>query len=271
MSSRENQKREARERRQAAEQEAAAAAMRRRRLQIIGGAAAVAVVVVAIAVIVSSGGGGGGTKVARGKPASGGAAVARMFAGIPQSNTTLGRSSAPVTLVQYVDLKCPACQAYELAAFPTIVHDWVRTGKVRIETRVQHIIGNEGGDSERAARMALAAGQQNKFYPFAAVFYRHQGNETEQYVDTSFLTSIAEAVPGLDVDKALAARNSAAVTKEVDSAGSAFDTNGFNSTPSFQIGTTGGTLKTFNPTNFADPRSFAEEFVKLLPSGGGGA
>jgi protein-disulfide isomerase len=269
MSSREQQKREARERRQAAEQEAATTAQRRRRLQIIGGAAAVAVVVVAIAVIVSSG--GGGTKVTKGKPASGGAAAAAMFAGIPQSNTTLGRTSAPVTLVQYVDLKCPACQAYELSAFPTIVRDWVKTGKVRIETRVQHIIGNEGGDSERAARMALAAGQQNKLFPFTAVFYRHQGNEAEQYVNTSFLTSIAQAVPGLNVDKALAARNSAKVSAELKSAGDAFDNNGFNSTPSFQIGTTGGTLKTFNPTNFADPRSFAEEFVKLLPNGGGGA
>ena len=36
-----------------------------------------------------------------------------MFAGIPQHDTVLGDVSAPVTMVEYVDLQCPDCQQFE--------------------------------------------------------------------------------------------------------------------------------------------------------------
>ena len=114
--------------------------------------------------------------------------------------------------------------------------------------------------------MGLAAAQQDKFFDFAALFYRHQGNENEAYVTDSFLTSIAKAVPGLDVQKALDARSTPAVTAQLKSAAQAFDANGFTGTPSFQLGTSGGSLKSFTPTAFNDPASFAAAIDKLEPA-----
>lgn len=267
MSSREERKRQAREARLAAEREAAAKAQRQRQLQILGGVALAAIAVVVVVIVISSSGGGSkGTDVTAGKPASGGAEVARQFAGIPQSGVTLGKPNAPVTMVEYIDLKCPVCQAFETQAFPTLVDKYVKTGKLRVQARVQDFVGNEEHDSEDAARMGLAAAEQDKFFPFAALFYRHQGNENEAYVTDSFLASIAKAVPGLDVQKALDARQSDTVSSELKQASQAFDANGFTGTPSFQLGTTGGTLKPFTPTAFNDPSSFEAAIDKLEPA-----
>jgi protein-disulfide isomerase len=265
MASREEQKRRAREARLAEEQRVAAAEQRRRRLMILGGVALAAIVVVVVAIAISSsGGGGGGTNVSAGKPASGGAAVQRLYAGIPQSNLVLGKSSAPVTLVEYIDLKCPVCQAFETRVFPSLLRDYVRRGRLRVEVRVQDFVGNEEHDSEDAARMALAAGLQDRLYQFASLFYRHQGNENEAYVTDSFVTSIGKAVPGLDVNQALQQRSSSKVTRELQAASSAFGSNGFTGTPSFQLGTTGGSLKPYQPHSYVDAAEFERAIDNLL-------
>jgi protein-disulfide isomerase len=263
MSSREERKRQAREERERAEREAAAADQRKRRLQLLASLAAVAVVVVVVAVVVSSSGGGGDTNVKAGKPASGGAEINQRYAGIPQGGLTLGKPSAPVTMVEYVDLKCPVCQAFETSVFPTLVDKYVRTGKLRVQAQVQDFVGNEEHDSEDAARMGLAAAEQNKFFPFAALFYMHQGNEQDAYVTDSFLRSIGDAVQGLDVQKALDARQSSEVSDQLQKSSEAFDQNGFTGTPSFQIGKTGDTLRTFNPSSFTDSKDFETAINQL--------
>jgi protein-disulfide isomerase len=263
MSSREERKRQAKEARERAEREAAAKAQRQRRLQLLGALAAVAIVVVVTLVLVSSSGGGGSTDVKAGKPASGGAEVQQRFAGIPQGGLTLGKPDAPVTLVEYVDLKCPVCQAFETSVFPTLVDKYVRTGKLRVQAQVQDFVGNEEHDSEDAARMALAASEQNKFFQFASLFYAHQGNENDAYVTDSFLKSIGDAVQGLDVQKALDARQSTQVSDQLQKSSDTFDQNGFTGTPSFQIGQTGGTLRTFNPSSFTDSKDFEDAVNQL--------
>jgi protein-disulfide isomerase len=264
MSSREQSKREARERREAEERAAAAGALRRRRLIMVGAALAAAVVVLVAFIAISSSSGGSDTpKVAADKPARGAAAVRAQFAGLPQRGLTLGRPSAPITLVEYVDLKCPVCQAYEEHAFPRLVSAYVRTGKLRVQAQVQDFVGNENDDSEHAARMALAAANQNRFYQFSSLFYRNQQSETATYVTESFLRSIGRGA-GLDVAKALDDRDAKEVSHGLDEASRQFELQGFTGTPSFQLGTTGGVLKPFTPSSFADPKAFTSAIDQLL-------
>ena len=261
MSSRLEEKRRLRLRREEREREREDAARRSRRLKLLGAVLAAAAAVVVIAIVAStSGGSGGGSK---GGKITGGGEVAARFAGIPQNGLTLGNPKAPVTLVEFADLKCPVCREYTLSAFPTLVQRYVRTGKVKMVLELQHFVGNQDGDSERAARMALGAAQQNRLWQFADLFYLNQRNETDTYVNDVFLRNIASAVPGLDVNKAFATRNSATITQQLQQASNEFNTAGFNGTPSFAVGKTGGTLSALNYDSF-DVSQFSGPIDKLL-------
>jgi protein-disulfide isomerase len=241
-------------------------ARRDRRFKLLGTVLAAAVAVVIVAIVAGGGGGsGGGSK--SGKIGGGGEVTAR-FAGIPQTGLVLGNPNAPVTFVEFADLKCPVCRQYTLSAFPTLVDRYVRSGKVKMQLELQHFVGNQNNDSEHAARMALAAAQQNKLWQFADLFYLNQRDETETYVNDVFLRRIGSAVPGLDVNKAFAARNEPAITQELQEASSEFTTAGFDGTPSFAVGKTGGTLSAVNYNSF-DVSQFSGPIDKLLGSAAG--
>lgn len=265
MSSRAEQKAAARQKRIEAEQAAAAQEARTRRLQILGGVLVVAVVVVVALVVISSGGSSKKAAPVTGKPA-GIAQVNARFAGLPQRDLVLGRPDAPVTMVEFADLKCPVCQGFTLSAFPTLVRKYVRTGKLRIQLRLQTFVGSPQGDSEKAARMALAAGQQDKLWTFADLYYVNQQDESTGYNTDAYLKRIGSGVKGLNVPKAMANRQDAAVTSELQNASSTFDAAGFTGTPSFQLGKTGGQLAAFTPSSFDDPTAYTGPIDKLLGS-----
>ena len=257
MSSRAEEKAQRRAEREAA-QAAAGQAARRRRLLQLGGLVVAAVAVVAVAIAVSSGGGDGGAKGGAGGKPTGAADVAAMFAGVPQQGQALGRASAPVTLVEFADLKCPICREFSAQALPDLVQRYVRTGKLRIVFEPQTFVGSPPGNSEPAARFALAAGAQNRLWPFVELFYANQQDESTGYVTDDFLRQIASGVSGLDAAKALAARDSAPVGSALRSASARFTAAGFTGTPSFLLGKTGSPgrplqVSSFDPSQFAGP------------------
>ena len=87
----------------------------------------------------------------------------------------------------------------------------------------------------RAARVAQAAASQDKLWNFVDLMYRNQGRENSGYATDAYLRRVAAAVPGLDVDKAFAARGGAAVTAKLQAAQSAATKAGVNSTPTFLV------------------------------------
>lgn len=263
MSSRREEKERLRREREQGVRERAGSARRKRRLQLLGAVAVAAVAVVVVAILASGGGSGSGS----GKTISGAAEVNARFDGIPQSGIVLGNPKAPVTFVEFADLKCPVCREYTLSAFPDLVNRYVRTGKVKMVLEMQHFVGNRDGDSERAARMALAAAEQNRMWQFSDLFYKNQRDENATYVNDVFLRRIASNVRGLDVDKAFAARDSQQITQQLQQASQQFDTAGFQGTPSFAVGKSGGTLAPINYDSF-DVSEFSGPIDKLLGSGG---
>jgi protein-disulfide isomerase len=196
MSSSTLTKRELREQRraerQAAEAAEAARNRRRRRLWQLGAAAGLALVAVVVAVAVSSSGGTAKT------PAP---AKSTLLAGIPEHDGVLGDPKAPVTVTEFLDLQCPICAEASKTTLPTLVNDYVRTGKVKLQARTLHFIG---ADSSRAAQAAAGAQQQGKLWPFVEAFYAAQGQENSGYVTDGFLRSVAKAA-GADPAKVVAA------------------------------------------------------------------
>jgi protein-disulfide isomerase len=157
-------------------------------------------------------------------------------------------------MVEFADLQCPFCAQYERDVFPTILKRYVRTGKVRLELRLLRFIGP---DSDRLARVAAAAADQNRMWQFVALGYQRQGRENSGYATDDFINSLSAAA-GLKSPDA-----GAAAEQQVRRDEQAARTLGIDSTPSFLIGKTGGTLHRFEPSDLT-PGSFIPEIQKAL-------
>jgi protein-disulfide isomerase len=260
MSSRAQEKKRLRAEREQREQEAAAAAARRRRLGILGGVVLAAAAIVVVLILISSGGSSSGNGGSAGRPLEHVSEVNDLFRGIPQSGRMLGRSDAPVTMVEFADLQCPFCAQYADNALPTIVNRYVRTGKVRLELRLIAIIGP---DSEKARKMAAAAELQNHLWSFSELFYRNQGEENSGYVTDPFLRLVAGGVPGLDVQRAFSDRNGAAVRSLLAQNDAAASARGVNSTPTFFAGRSGQSPAPLQPSSL-DASGFTGPLDQLL-------
>jgi protein-disulfide isomerase len=230
-----------------AERAQAAVARRRRRLMTLGGVLAAAAVVVVVAIVVSGGGGNKASDRPQAAQTSSGAIPgqkesAEMLAGIPQKGIYLGKTDAPVRLVEFADLQCPICREYSLQSLPTLVQDYVRTGKVRMEFRNLSFLGP---DSITAGRAAAAAAQQNKLWNFADVLYFNQGEENSGYVTPQFIDRINKAA-GVDSAEADAFAKSAASQEPLAAANTMANQFGVNATPTILVGKRGGDLKAVN-------------------------
>ena len=163
-----------------------------------------------------------------------------LFAGIEQHGSALGSPKAPVTLVEYADLQCPYCAQWARETLPTLVDDYVRTGRLRI---VFHGLAFIGPDSDKALRTAIAAGRQNHLWDLVHGLYVHQGAENAGWVGDGLVTEIADGVRGLDGAELLDDRWASSVEPELKRAAAAAEAAGVKGTPAFQLGPTGGRLE----------------------------
>src|ERR1051326_7300126 len=108
---------------------------------LIGAAAVVVLIAVAIVLAVVPTGGSSSDNSSTAVKLPDASEVQQTFAGVPQNGLVLGKPSAPVTMIEYVDLQCPFCQQFETTAMPTVITNLIRKGKLRVEARPIAIIG----------------------------------------------------------------------------------------------------------------------------------
>jgi protein-disulfide isomerase len=145
---------------------------------------------------------------------------------------------------------------------PTLLENYVRPGKLKIVFQPQTFVGSPAGDSERAARFALAAGLQNKLWQFSELWYDNQQDESTAYATDKYVRQIASGVQGLNIDMAIRQRNSSQVTGALDRASSYFDRSGFIGTPSFLLGGNGQSLRPLDA--LTEPSQFTGPIDQLL-------
>lgn len=155
-----------------------------------------------------------------------------LIQGLDQSNTVLGNPAATVTLVQYEDLQCPICKQYTDDAFPTLVEEYVKPGKVKVDFRGLSFIGP---DSVKALKVSLAAGKQNKLWDVVEAFYANQGTENTGWVTDELVDQILAGVPGLDAEKVLADAKTPEIAAEVEKLTQEGNDRGVQGTPTFFI------------------------------------
>ncbi len=228
-------RKELREKRLKAEAQAKGGDRRENMTKIVGIAAFIGVLAIAVVAYISLTGNDESTKASDD--------VEKQLAGIPQSGNLLGDPDAPVTLVEFADLQCPACQQAAEEIIPDVISGPVRNGKANYEFNNWAILGP---DSVTAAKAALSAQEQDRLQQFVENFYANQGIEGTGYVTEDFLRDIAEKSDIPDIDKWEADQDLPKwdqVLLDVDE--TAVD-SGFSGTPTFAIKNEDGSLEQIN-------------------------
>ena len=249
MASRTEQKAAARAAREMRQRELTAAQARRMRLIYLGGL--VAAVAIAIVVVVVA---GGSKKAATPGGTAGKATVISLLKGIPQNGNTLGKASAPVTILEYGDLVCPVCQQFALTSEQQLISSAVRTGKVKLVYRGLETASQGANNGEYAASQiaARAAGVQHRAWQYILLWYNQQGDETTSYVTDPYMQGLAQEIPGLNLTKWQADRNSASLANAVTADSQAAAAAGATGTPTIFVTGPKGTQQ-FNDPNSAVP------------------
>ena len=222
---------------------------RARRIQLLVGVIVVAVVVAIVAAVLGHSSGKSpakalttpthdvddGTDTTPTTTAStqinGPAAIAAMFAGIPQHGDTLGKPNAPVTMVVFEDPQCPYCAEWNLGTLPTVLKQFVRTGKIKLVYRGILIIGPNSGAGLRAV---VGAGMQDKLWNMSEALYANQGKENSGWITSDLVLALAADL-GIDGKKLVKDANAKATTKALEAAATEATTDKVQGTPSFEI------------------------------------
>lgn len=159
-----------------------------------------------------------------------------------------GPVDAPVTIVVFTDFQCPYCARWSHDTAP-VLREYVERGELRIEWRDVNIFGE---DSERAARAALAAAEQDAHIPYHERLFPDGEIRSGEELSEEALMGIAEDL-GLDVEQFRIDMESEETARTVSENAQQGLRLGAMSTPSFLVGG--------RPTVGAQP---TEVFVQMV-------
>jgi protein-disulfide isomerase len=93
---------------------------------------------------------------------------------------SLGRATAPVTIVEFSDYQCPYCGQFFRETLPLLVAEYVKTGRVRLVYHDFPISSLHPG-ALKAAEAALCAGDQQRYWEYHDALFQNQSSleETE--------------------------------------------------------------------------------------------
>lgn len=139
------------------------------------------------------------------------------------SSPFIGAAEPEVTVVEFFDYNCGFCRR----AMPDIIKLTSGDPKVKFVFKEFPIFGK---DSEAAARAALAAGKQGKYWEMHKGLFEHEGKLNEEVA-----LSVAQGL-GLDVEKLKTDMTSPETEKEIDETRALAEKLGIQGTPHFFVG-----------------------------------
>jgi protein-disulfide isomerase len=143
-----------------------------------------------------------------------------------------GQANAPVTVVEYADFQCPACNTFFNTIEPGIVKDYIDTGKVRF---VFHDFPlSQHRNAIPAAEAARAAGAQNAYWPMHDLLYSRQAEWQDLPDPTQQFIGYAQQLK-LDTNAFTQALSSHKFRPEIVQARDASAKAGVDHTPTFTI------------------------------------
>jgi len=107
----------------------------------------------------------------------------------PLGDRSMGRATAPVTVIEYASLTCPHCRAFHERTWPSFKRKYIDTGKVRYILR-EFPIGRSSGNAWLVTRCAPAG----KFFRLYDAYLKRQGLWVSQEVRTEKIWQVAKGV-----------------------------------------------------------------------------
>ncbi len=103
-----------------------------------------------------------------------------------KSEMAIGRTDAPVTIVEFSSLGCPHCAAFHRETLPRIKKDYIDTGKVRLIFQDFPL-----GTSALAASMIARCAGPKKFFGFIEILFRSQAQWSRSNNPMQALANVA--------------------------------------------------------------------------------
>jgi len=127
---------------------------------------------------------------------------------IQADDPILGEANAPVTLAYWFDYQCPFCKAVDVGgvpqipiepALPTLVKDYVETGKLKIVFKDYAFLGE---DSTTAALYKHAVWElyPDKFYKWHEAMFEAQDEEHGGFGNEESILTLIRKISGLDAN-----------------------------------------------------------------------
>ena len=151
----------------------------------------------------------------------------------PLAARSKGRRDAPVTLYEMSDFQCPYCRAFALGTMPLLEQEYITTGKVRL-VYINLPLTSVHANAQAAARVAVCAARQDRFWPMHDLLFRHQDDWAKLAKPDTFLLGLGDSA---QLDRATLARCLAAkaTASEVDADAARARRAGAVSTPTFYV------------------------------------
>jgi protein-disulfide isomerase len=181
---------------------------------------------------------------------------------LPDGGFVIGNPDAPVTLVEFADYSCPACQNY-LPVMDRFFEEFVKTGKAKFEYRVLPTHG--GMMTQFNGTIATCLENQKPGAFWAAKDLLFQSAMRGVYDENTARQTATQL--GLDYNTALAC---AATEDQVNTDVSLAQSLGANATPSVRVryGDSAPQVITYNGQSYASGGAPYEAIVAAMLAGG---
>jgi protein-disulfide isomerase len=171
----------------------------------------------------------------------------------------LGSSTAPLRLEVYSDFACPACRTFHEQTLPTLIQDYVMSGKLAIVNHEFPLNIPAHKHSREAANYATAAARLGIYQPVADALFRSQErwNETGKVWET-----VASVLSADQQKKVQALAKDPSVAAEVQRDVDAGTKEKISSTPSIFLVRGAQRLPIPFPVNYSFLRSLLDGYLK---------
>lgn len=152
-------------------------------------------------------------------------------------NPFIGDPNAKITLVEWSDYQCPACQYADQKLISPLVAEYVKNGRLKIVFKDFAFLGSDSRTLALTAR-AIWEAYPDKFYEWHKTLFDNQGRENTDWATKAVIDSLTAKVPGIDqkvIDNLLSTNSTkyqAAIEADKDEGAKL----GVNATPSFILG-----------------------------------